>query len=82
MSRMTRQPIRFDDLPLFVAKDRDLAKAVLGPEPKQKQVWLASLPDLEARGFPRHTPGHGRCRPAVKAFYDRLFGLDAATRLG
>lgn len=82
MAWMTRQPIRFDDLPLFVAKNRDLAEAVVGPEPERKRIWLASLPELAACGFPRHTPGHGRYRPAVKVFYDRLFGLDAATSAG
>lgn len=72
------RPIRFDDLPLFVAKDSDLAEAIVGADPERKQVWLAGLPRLEASGFPRVTPGQGRYRPAVKAFYDRFYSLDAA----
>lgn len=76
-ARASSQPIRFDDLPLFVAKDSDLAEAIVGADPERKQVWLAGLPRLEACGFPRVTPGQGRYRPAVKAFYDRFYSLDA-----
>ncbi|KQT82083.1 hypothetical protein ASG51_20265 [Methylobacterium sp. Leaf465] len=67
--------ISFDKLPLFVRNDNHLAEAIVGPDAELKQTWLASLPTLEAHGFPKKV-GYGRYRPAVKEFYDRfcLFG--------
>lgn len=65
--------IPFDDLPLFVFKDSDLAEAIVGPDPERKQLWLAGLARLEACGFPKVTPGMGRYRPAVKSFYDHFY---------
>lgn len=80
MAARTRPPIRWDDLPLFVARDTDLAEAIVGPDAERKQVWLAGLPRLEACGFPKTTPGHGRYRPAVKSFYDKHYGMVARER--
>lgn len=76
MARAARASIRFDDLPLFVARDADLAEAIVGSDPERKQIWLAGLPRLEASGFPKFSPGQGRYRPAVKAYYDRFYAIE------
>lgn len=67
---------RFADLPLF-ASDKELAAALLGG---RSGAWRDLIPLYERRGFPKIDPVMGgRYTPAVKAFFDRDYGLtDAA----
>ena len=61
-------------LPLF-ATDKELGAALLGPT--RVQEWLAMLPLLESKGLVKIDPlMHGRYVPAVRAFFDGLYGLD------
>jgi hypothetical protein len=58
-----------DDLPLF-ASDEQISEIVMGAG--KVNEWLAILPLLERRGFPRIDGlTGGRYVPAVKAFFDR-----------
>jgi hypothetical protein len=71
-----RRQITIEQLPLF-ADERSLSDAVLG---RGKYThWRAVVPLLERRGFPT-IDGlmGGRYWPAVKAFFDREYNLDAA----
>jgi hypothetical protein len=62
------------DLPLF-ASDETIGAALLGPE--RVNEWRQIAPLLEARGLPKvdQLMG-GRYMPAVRAFFDHLYGLD------
>jgi hypothetical protein len=63
-----------ESLPWF-ATDEILGAALLGPD--RVQEWLAITPLLEKKGLPRIDPFmHGRYVPAVRAFWDHLYGLD------
>ena len=63
-----------ESLPLF-ATDRLLGAALLGPD--RVQEWLHIAPLLEARGLPKVDDLiGGRYVPAVRAFFDHLYGLD------
>jgi hypothetical protein len=66
-----------ESLPLF-ATDSRLGAALLGAD--RIQEWRQIVPLLEARGLPKFDPlMGGRYVPAVRAFFDRLYGLDRAT---
>jgi hypothetical protein len=68
--------IRIGDLPLF-ADDATLGRALLGPD--RAGEWRQMAPLLEARGLPTIDKlMGGRYVPAVKAFFDHLYGLDGA----
>jgi hypothetical protein len=63
-----------ESLPLF-ATDGVLGAALLGPD--RVREWQAITPLLETRGLPKIDPlMHGRYVPAVRAFFDHLYGLD------
>jgi hypothetical protein len=71
-----RRAVTLQELPLF-ADERSLSDAVLG---RGKYThWRAVVPLLERRGFPT-IDGlmGGRYWPAVKAFFDREYRVDAA----
>ena len=63
----------FDDLPLF-ADEASLAEVVMGAGKTSEWCQFAAL--LEPRGLPKidELMG-GRYRPAVKAFFDKEYGL-------
>lgn len=67
--------IRWEDLPLF-ADDGTIGIAVLGPG--RAAEWGPYATALERVGMPSIDSTHGgRYTPAVKAFYDNLYGLRA-----
>ena len=62
-----------DNLPLFAA-DCDLGPAILGPKRAGDWPQIAAL--LESKGLPTiNAAMGGRYTPAVKAFFDRQYGL-------
>ena len=65
--------VTFADLPLF-ASERDISIALMGPG--QYSTWGAIVPLLEHRGFPT-IDGlmGGRYTPAIRAFFDREYGI-------
>lgn len=67
---------RFDNLPLF-ASDTQIGAALLGKN--RAGEWPTIAPLLERRGLPviNKVMG-GRYTPAVKAFFDRQYGLTHA----
>jgi hypothetical protein len=66
--------VRLDLLPLF-ADDKALGAVLLGSS--RTAEWCQLAPLLEARGMPKIDPlMGGRYVPAVKAFFDRVYGLD------
>jgi len=66
-----------DDLPLF-ADDRAIGQALLGTA--RAAEWQKIVPIYERRGFPAIDPNmQGRYVPAVRAFFDREYGLAGAT---
>jgi hypothetical protein len=71
-----RPQITIEQLPLF-ADEKSLSDAVLGRG--KYSHWRAVVPLLERRGFPT-IDGlmGGRYWPAVKAFFDREYKIDAA----
>jgi len=74
-----RRQITIEQLPLF-ADERSLSDAVLG---RGKYThWRAVVPLLERRGFPT-IDGlmGGRYWPAVKAFFDREYGVHGAAQV-
>lgn len=73
--------LRLDQLPLF-ADDRDLARAIVGPNVEKVRHWLASLPTLEMNGLPKRHTVYGRYVPGVKQFYDRWYGLIPSVNAG
>lgn len=63
----------FDHLPLF-ADDASIGAALLGRD--RAREWGAMAALLEARGLPKiDALMGGRYVPAVKAFFDRDYGL-------
>lgn len=66
--------ITFDSLPLFIKNDKHLAEAIVGPDAEDRQTFLASIPILEAHGFPKNI-GHGRYRGSILEFFDRFHGI-------
>ncbi|MGY4355525.1 hypothetical protein ACVWZR_004571 [Bradyrhizobium sp. i1.3.1] len=76
--RETHRPIiTLEQLPLF-ADERSLSEAVLGHG--QYTHWRAVVTLLEGRGFPK-IDGlmGGRYTRAVRAFFDREYGIGGAT---
>jgi hypothetical protein len=70
---MNRRPIRWADLPLF-ATDEQIGTALLGAVRAGEFKHHAAL--LEAHGFPKiDVIWGGRYVPAVKAYFDRDYGL-------
>lgn len=62
-----------DNLPIFAAES-ELGLALLGV--RRAEQWTAIVPILERRGFPKiDREMGGRYVPAVKAFFDREYGL-------
>lgn len=72
-------PRSLDALPLF-ADEATLGAALLGPRRSREWRQIATL--LEARGLPKvdQLMG-GRYVPAVRAFFDREYGLKERTTL-
>jgi hypothetical protein len=71
-----RPGLTFAELPLF-ATDDELGVALLGRA--RSAVWRSLAPLFEREGLPRSDPQMGgRYVPAVKAFFDRQYGLTAA----
>jgi len=67
-----------ESLPWFASDDL-LGAALLGADRIQEWRQIAQL--LEARGLPKIDQSMGgRYVPAVRAFFDRLYGLDSATK--
>jgi hypothetical protein len=61
-------------LPLF-ASDDVIGTALLGAD--RVQEWKQMAPMLETRGLPKiDTLMGGRYVPAIRAFFDHLYGLD------
>jgi hypothetical protein len=78
---MTRRAaaITLDRLPLF-ADDASIGVALLGPGRAREWDKIADL--LEIRGLPKiDTLMGGRYVPAVKAFFDRDYGLSVSPLL-
>jgi hypothetical protein len=71
----SRPFLTLDQLPLF-ADDRDVARAVVGPDLEKIRHWLASVPSLEMSGLPKRHTVYGRYVPAVRVFYERQYGID------
>jgi hypothetical protein len=66
-----------DDLPLF-ADDASIGQALLGVA--RAEEWPSLVPIYERRGFPElDKVMGGRYVPAVKAFFDREYGIGGAT---
>lgn len=64
---------RLDDLPLF-ADDLSIGAALLGRA--RASEWRDLAPLLEARGLPKMDELlGGRYVPAVKAYFDRQYGI-------
>jgi hypothetical protein len=72
-------PAHWDKLPLFADEDA-IGAAVLGP--KRACEWKALAALYERQGLPKidQVMG-GRYVPAVKAFFDRAYGLDGPASL-
>ncbi|TKV73297.1 hypothetical protein FDV58_37725 [Bradyrhizobium elkanii] len=77
--RNRERQITLRDLPLF-ADERSLSEAFLGSG--RYTHWRAVIPLLEVRGFPK-VDGlmGGRYVPAVKAFFDREYGIHGALQI-
>jgi len=68
-----RRQVTLEDLPLF-ASEIDISVALMGPG--RYSTFRAIVPLLERRGFPQ-IDGlmGGRYTPAVRAFFDREYGI-------
>ncbi|QHP69557.1 hypothetical protein EI171_21060 [Bradyrhizobium sp. LCT2] len=68
-----RRQVTLEDLPLF-ASEMDISVALMGPG--RYTEWRGIVPLLERRGFPK-IDGlmGGRYTPAVRAFFDREYGI-------
>ncbi len=76
---MTRGLPKIDDLPMF-APDEAISVAFMGPGKTNEWKQIATL--LERRGLPKiDALMGGRYVPAVKAFFDKDYGLTAALPL-
>ncbi|KQT77277.1 hypothetical protein ASG51_22515 [Methylobacterium sp. Leaf465] len=73
----SRPFLTLNQLPLF-ADDRDVARAVVGPDQEKIRHWLASVPSLEMSGLPKRHTVYGRYVPAVRLFYERQYGIGPA----
>lgn len=73
-----RRQVALEDLPLF-ASEMDISVALMGPG--RYSTFLAIVPLLERRGFPQ-IDGlmGGRYTPAVRAFFDREYGIHGKTQ--
>ena len=70
-----RPSLTFAELPLF-ATDDELGMALLGRA--RSAIWRTLVPSFEREGLPKKDPQMGgRYVPAVKAFFDRQYGLTA-----
>lgn len=68
-----RPGLTFADLPLF-ATDTELGLALLGRA--RAALWGNIALEFEQEGLPKNDPRlGGRYVPAVKAFFDRQYGL-------
>jgi hypothetical protein len=77
MTDAVNAPAPLDRLPLF-ADDKAIGGALLGP--KRACEWPAIASLLESRGLPKiDMLMGGRYVPAVKAFFDRDYGLAGAS---
>jgi hypothetical protein len=66
-----------EDIPLF-ANDSAIGSALFGPDRASEWPPIASL--LEARGLPKiDTLMGGRYVPAVRAFFDSMYGLESSS---
>jgi hypothetical protein len=73
------RPVNWDKLPLF-ADESSIAAAVLGPGRACEWAALAAL--YERQGLPKIDEVTGaRYVPAVKAFFDCLYGLNGTARV-
>ncbi|WP_128940523.1 hypothetical protein [Bradyrhizobium zhanjiangense] len=74
-----RRQVTLEDLPLF-ASEMDISVALMGPG--RYSTFRAIVPLLERRGFPK-IDGlmGGRYTPAVRAFFDREYGIHGATQV-
>jgi hypothetical protein len=71
--RRRRPSLTFAELPLF-ATDDELGVALLGRA--RSAIWRKLASRFEHEGLPRNDPHMGgRYVPAVKAFFDRQYGL-------
>lgn len=76
---MRKPLVKFEDLPLFPS-DAELADAILGPGKTSEFTTVATL--NERNNFPKIDPlWGGRYKWAVKAFFDRQYGLSASPPL-
>jgi hypothetical protein len=76
LPKKRRPGLTFADLPLF-ASDAELGVALLGRA--RAAVWSSLVPSFEREGLPKNDPlMGGRYVPAVKAFFDRQYGLTAS----
>jgi len=73
MRGAVRQSVNLDRLPLF-ASEEQLSAALMGPG--KMAEWRQIAPLLERRGLPT-VDGllGGRYVPAIKAFFDRQYGV-------
>ena len=72
-----RSALTLDQLPLF-ADDPSIGVALFGPDRAGEWRSIASL--LEARGLPKiDALMGGRYVPAVRAFFDRDYGLSGSS---
>jgi hypothetical protein len=70
-----RPGLTFAELPLF-ASDDELGVALLGRA--RSALWHSLVTFFEQQGLPKNDPHMGgRYVPAVKAFFDRQYGLTA-----
>ncbi|SIO56272.1 hypothetical protein SAMN05443247_08241 [Bradyrhizobium erythrophlei] len=77
MARRTR--LTMDTIPLF-ADDEEIGEAVLGFDRRREFRGLAEL--HEPAGMPKIDPAWGgRYVPAVKAYFDRRYGLSTVSAL-
>lgn len=73
-----RPGLTFADLPLF-ATDAELGVALLGRA--RAALWNRLVQSFEREGLPKNDPlMGGRYVPAVKAFFDRQYGLTSGVR--
>lgn len=75
-----RRQLTFDEMPLF-ASEMDISVALMGPG--RYSTFRAIVPLLERRGFPK-IDGlmGGRYTPAIRAFFDREYGIHGDVRRG
>jgi hypothetical protein len=72
-----KHKIPWDSLPLF-ATEREIGAALLGTE--RACEWESIVPLYERQGLPKIDPiMGGRYTPAVRAFFDRQYGVGKAT---